>query len=249
MTSNQIANASNRIQQQSVDESGRHNQAVEDETKRHNLATEGLSQQQLALETEKLDVERRYKTDSLLIQKEYNNAYLEWQKAQGTRKLDIEQQLAGIKQREQFVDEQYKADVTRIAEMEAEIKAFAQQENERSNKAQEELKSRQIANEEYKSFLTNKSLEYQNSYWNASIALGNLNAVYNEAASLRSYELGLQNINKDLTISKAELEYKLADLTAKKPTYGAQTFKYYLEGMGSLFGSATRPFTIWAFGK
>lgn len=144
MTSNQIAYHDSKTRDR-----------AEDESERHNLVMEDLQRQQLKLNQDIADNEKRWRDESNAIQKEYNNKYLELQKAQGDRKLDIEQELAAIQQRKQNLEEMYKTEDLALRRSLAELQEKGLNETNRSNKALESLRADELA-------LQKKKLEYSN---------------------------------------------------------------------------------------
>lgn len=226
MTSNQIAYAQTLVNDRAEQEGERHNRAYEEETHRHNVATEELSKAANDIESERNYWERWYRQESNSIQRDYNNAYLALQTAQGKQKLDIEQQLANIKSREQFTDAHYKENMLRINDDANQIKRELADETVRSNIAKEALTQSQIANEVWSNQLKSKQLEYQNSYWNASISLGNLQAVYNRERDLNNYTLGLMNVNLGLE----NLKVNAATAESQKTLNYSTVWRNYLNG-------------------
>lgn len=249
MTSNQIANASNRIQERGVAESERHNQAVEEETKRHNLVTEGLAGDANRVEAERQYWDAWYKQQQVALQEEYNRWYAQWTEASGRRKLEIEAMLANIQGQKQQADEQYQQNLTRIQQTEAEIKSAMAEETARNNKVLEDLRSQQLSLDWYSNWIKEKQTEYQNSYWNASISLGNLQAIYEHQDRAANLELGYTKLTSDETIALTGYKRDLAKLEVEKMIGKAQTFNYYLQGIGNLFGATSRALSPWAFGK
>jgi hypothetical protein len=233
MTSNQVANAANQIQKQSVEEQARHNAAYEEETTRHNTVTEELTRLQIELENEKMRLEQDYKRQALAIQKEYNDMYLTWQRAQGEEKLKLEAQLNLIKQREQQAQEVYQSGLIAIQSRANDISQQSADERKRNNQVLEELQARGLTNEETKTLIAAKQLEYQNSYWNSSINLGYHNSFINQQRNLNDYTLGLMSMEQGA--AKIQLDtYKWA---AEKQKLDSEVFRNYVNAVGSMFSA------------
>lgn len=177
MTANQIAFQSNI-------ETERHNRVTEQELGRHNTATEGLQQQANELESWKIAVEKQYKEEANRIQDEYNRAYIRLQQAQGDKRLEIEEYLARIKQKEIDNELQYNIERNKIANEANLITKARNEETERHNKAMEEYNNTYMVN----TFaLENRKAEYMSTYYRDTISLGRAKLQFEKNASLRDY--------------------------------------------------------------
>lgn len=245
MTANQIANAANQIAQQQADERERNDRAVEDETKRHNLAIEGLNKEANEIEAKKAEETKRWNEEKLALEKWYQEEYLRWQEAQGKAKLEIEATLASIEERKAVNDEEYKKWMTVLGQQEQDLKLRQQDEVERVNQFTEDLRTRQLDLEDWKAFLTNKQIEYQNTYWNASILLGNLNATYNNLHNQQTYDLGMLGLERDL----AKLKMDSARLEFDKYVNEEEQTRNWVLGIGNLvFGGLGKTAGLWMYG-
>lgn len=236
MTSNQVANASVMVSKQQADESERHNRAYEEETNRHNLVMEQIQSFANDLENKKINNENWYRERSLEIQKDYNDTYLRLQRTQGDAKIAIEQELAAVKKYEAEVNKMYTQGTLEIQRDANELRDRELAERTRNNLELERLKQADIANTVWANQLRDKSIEYQNSYWNASIALGNLNAVYQREHNLNQYQLGLLNAQYNLT-SLQERKYEFDKQETLRKT---QEFSNILNPITNLFGKGTQ---------
>lgn len=245
MTSNQIANASNMINQQLADERVRNDQAIEAETNRHNVELESINKEANAINKERLSLENQWENQKYYLDKWYKEEYLKWQKAQGEKKLEIENTLAGIEHQKAVADQEYKTNMSLIADREASVKERAQREVEAVNEWTRSQRERELNLKSWQTFINEKSVEYQNTYWNASISLGNLNAVYNREHNLQQYELGALGLERDL----AALKRDAARLEFDKAVNAEDQTRNWILGIGNMiFGGIRGTTGLWMYG-
>lgn len=103
MTANQIAYAANQ------------------ETHRHNEVDEGIRERANDINAERNRLEQEYRDKALNLDAQYKQLQYDLDKAQGDRKLDIQEQLAWIEFKKQTADADYKAQMVRINEQQTAI--------------------------------------------------------------------------------------------------------------------------------
>lgn len=174
MTANQIANTATQ-------ESIRHNQASEEEIERHNQASEVISE-------DANNIQRIYNERKLDLEEWYNKAYIEYLNASSERKLEIEQQLADIKQQQNDLGDWYEQQMAGI-------------ENRKMTLAEElEPGKLELSMEDF--WLREKQAYYQNQLTEAQTAniykqweLSERNLI-NQATKIQNeYQLGLIDAN------------------------------------------------------
>lgn len=139
MTSNQIAYAQTL-------ESQRHNKISEDETQRHNLEVERLNAHELQIKEDFNQATIAYNNRMADIQRDYNEAYLEWQQVSGTRKLELEEQMNSLTAQKNAITEQYYKDQKALKATELAIESDRQAEVGRHNAQLELIESERNAN-------------------------------------------------------------------------------------------------------
>lgn len=154
MTANQIAYAA-------LLEEGRHNASVEVETAKANRERERISQEANNIEAGKAAEVARHDKQTEEIQAKYNELTIELQTAQGNRRLEIEQELANVKQQEADNNAEYQRRMAEIGEHQNEIQAMREFENQRHNQEMETIQRLNIQND---FILRNKQIEYQNTF-------------------------------------------------------------------------------------
>lgn len=165
MTANQIAYAE-------LQESKRHNQANEEETNRHNVATESIQDRLASIEEDKNRAHAAWEAANIEIQKEYNKWYAEYQTASTKRKLEIEGYLANLKDREINNNERYQTRMTTLKQDENALLSEKNKEVKRHNEAMETVST-------FEALLTERRMEYENTFWRETIGVNMLNAESN----------------------------------------------------------------------
>lgn len=140
MTANQVAYAA-------ATETERHNMAYEEETNRHNVKIEDLEKQNLQIQRDKVEYENIYNSERNRIQEEYNQKYLDWQRAYGEEKITLEKELNLINQAKVENEKQHAIRVDTINAIEAGTRSELAKETVRHNKALETLESTRVTNE------------------------------------------------------------------------------------------------------
>lgn len=165
------------------------------ETERHNKATEVIQSQLAELEAQKLDFQNEWKKADQEIQKNYNDAYLNYLNADEAWKQHYQTLMAQLEQQKVDNDNYWKGIMAGIDKENADLRKRAQEETERANLASEELTNTQ-------NWLKQKQIEYD------------------ATANLVANTLQENKIQTELLIAREQLEYqytsKLAELQAEK---------------------------------
>lgn len=133
---------SNQIQYSLAVEEARHNKVTETEVTRHNQETEKIQARSNDINEALGNLQAQIAAEKNSIQKEYNDWYAKWTQASGTRKLEIEQQMADTQEKLANVDATYKEQLAELQARKNDIDAAAVTENKRHNQEMEALGGR-----------------------------------------------------------------------------------------------------------
>jgi hypothetical protein len=160
---------SNQVSYYAAVETERHNKATEAELTRHDRETEKLtadlnSIQRQRSEWDKVEQDRRYELDAL-----YKQKYYDWEKASGTKKLQLQEELNSINKQRSDWEESAAIRRNELQAMEIGVKQDVAAENKRHNQIMEEWAAFNATTDawwkEKQIDYQNRSLEEQSSYW------------------------------------------------------------------------------------
>lgn len=235
MTSNQLAYQSNI-------EIERHNRVTEEEAGRHNVETEGIAKEQNRLESWKIQVDDNYKRQSNRIQEEYNHAYIALQKAQGDKKLEIEEYLADLRRREQDLELFYNTQRLDIQRQQNAINSAANQETERHNKAMEQYQTDYM---DRNFALENRKAEYTSTYYRDLITTKQAELEFNKNKALRDWLTNAPLISAQTSLLEQQYNTELlrqSNIEADTKLKGSQNvstgFHVLWDGISAIGGAA-----------
>lgn len=222
MTANQIAYAANQEQH------------------RHNVATEDIAANANDIAAEKNRITESYQTRLNEIQSEYNATYLELQRSQGDRKLQLQEDLNRIEWLKTTIDQDYKQQMVEIGIRNSTVNEKAQAETERYQKRLNELGfskneiDAQVAN------IKEKMAEYEKYSIDQNVRIQDFNALVNKTRADNEYSINL--INAEIANVRNEIEQQKVELQALKQPYenaGIVTHSIW-EGVKAIAGFTNR---------
>lgn len=110
------------------------------------------------------ETDRNYKQTMANITKQYNEARIELETAQGQRKLDLQAEMNGLEAYKAQVDAMYKSEMSAYTGMRVEVESKAQQADEYYKKKMVDLGYDKNDIDRYLANVQNKRAEYQNYY-------------------------------------------------------------------------------------
>lgn len=199
MTSNQVAYQSNL-------ESQRHNEIVETETNRHNLVVENLEKENVRLNEMRITYENEWNQRKNDIQEQYNQAYLEYQKASTKEKLRIENELKDIRNNEQIAQADYYQKTYEVNVLKNQLQADINKETNRHNEALETIEATRALKQNwwYEKELDykNRALDHTISFDTNKLELQNFEYMTNVERMWNDYELGMTRISNEFTLGQ-----------------------------------------------